>query len=191
MLRSLRLPLPPRSAVSSTSAVAHSAPHVNRGDARSLRPRSRCQRLKSVDGAPHAQADPFGHLRKVDHVVSQEDEHRTVFRISLPPTSECTRPTDRSHAATPHEIGFVRLQHHRDTQAKSSTSVSGQAIQGSRAGCQSTDWSIIAASVSGRRSLTPSTSPSPRKSRAKFQIVVERGPKPGAAGFVGHIVRPF
>ncbi len=87
--------------------------------------RNRCQRLKRVDGAPHAKADSFGHLRKVDHVVSQEDEHRTVFRISLPPTSEGARPTDRSHAATPHEIGFVRLKHHRDTQAKPSANGKG------------------------------------------------------------------
>ncbi len=43
------------------------------------------------------------------------------FGIGLPPTSKGTRPTDRSHAATPHEIRFVRLEHHRDAQTKSST----------------------------------------------------------------------
>jgi hypothetical protein len=81
--------------------------------------------LKRLDGAPHAKSDPFGHLRQVDHIVSQEDEYRTLFWIGLPPTSECTRPTDRSHAATPHEVGFVRLKHHRDTQAKPSADGKG------------------------------------------------------------------
>jgi hypothetical protein len=47
----------------------------------SLGSRNRCQRLNSFDGAPHAKADAFGHLRKVDHVVGQEDEHRTFAGI--------------------------------------------------------------------------------------------------------------
>ena len=31
--------------------------------------------LKRVDGPPHAQADPVGHLGQIDHVVGQEDAH--------------------------------------------------------------------------------------------------------------------
>src|SRR3974390_187732 len=87
-----------------------------------LTQRNRGQRLKCFDGAPYTKTDPFGHLLKVDHVVRKENKHRTLCGIGLPPASEDSGPTARSYTPPPHHVRFGSFHHHRNAQAKSSTS---------------------------------------------------------------------
>jgi hypothetical protein len=64
----------------------------------------RRQALKRTDCDPHAKSDPFRHLVHVDHARREGDQHRSVFRIGLPPGSIRTRPADRPRVAAPHPV---------------------------------------------------------------------------------------
>src|SRR5690348_12655240 len=74
--------------------------------------------VKRRDRAPDTKADPARHLIQSHHVVREEDQHRIVVRIGLPPTAESARPTNRADAAaTLQHVGVRRLHDDRDAHA--------------------------------------------------------------------------
>ena len=60
--------------------------------------------LGAIDGGPDFEADSFGHLTHVDHVVGEEDEDGLLLRVGLPPASKGAGPTDSSFAAAPRDV---------------------------------------------------------------------------------------
>jgi len=133
--------------------------------------------MKRVDGRPYAQADAFGHLCEVDHAVSQEYEHRALLRVCLPITSEGSGPTDRSHAAAPHEVGFVGLQHNLDTQAESSTRGPAQTKPSGVSAHAACDLIGVhqGERFRSQKAYTIHTAVS-KEEPGKFQVVVDGGP---------------
>jgi hypothetical protein len=153
------------------------------------RERNLCQRLKRFESAPNANANAACQLCKIDHIVRQEDKHRAIVRIGLPPTSERSGPTDCSHAASAHEVCVIRLQHHRNTQAESSTDREGflaeQSGVGALAVCE-----LIRNHLCERLRVQEAHAvhrTGTYEYSCKVQIIVDRGPEPCSAGFISDV----
>ena len=126
--------------------------------------------MKLRDGAPRAQTDATRHLLQLHHVVRQKYQDGVVARVRLPPAAIRAGPSDSPDtAATRQGIRLVGFRHHGDAHA---ISVAGRkqrpAQHSSCPPLVDVSWfEAIMAHVSGRSRRTPSTSPRPRKMRAK------------------------
>ncbi len=122
------------------------------------------------DGAPRAQTDATRHLRQLHHVVRQKDQDRVVGRVGLPPAAIRAGPSDSPDTAATRKGSALSGSITTATPMPYPWPAANTGLPSIRAvrRWSGVSWfEAIMAHVSGRSSRTPSTSPRPRKMRAK------------------------